>query len=116
MSTHRGNHWNGSVEENIFSSGGIRMISGNIEQAMINQSTAPLPLNFSRASAYAATMPNRRVSTVVVPETISEFNSDRPKLFWPAKTPLKFSIETGLGMNWVLRPWLGSRNAETIIQ
>ena len=82
-----GNHSNGSVEENIFSSGGIRMISGNIEQAMISHSTAPLPLNDSRASAYAATMPNSRVRIVVVPETIIELISDRPKLFPPAKTP-----------------------------
>ena len=116
MSIHRGNHWNGSVEENIFSSGGIRMMIGNIEQAMITQSTAPLPLNVSRASAYAATMPNSRVRIVVVPDTISELISDRPKLFWPEKTPLKFSTETGLGMNCVLRPWLGSRSEETIIQ
>ena len=32
----------------------VKMISGNIEQAMISQSTAPLPLNLNRASAYAA--------------------------------------------------------------
>ena len=87
MSIHRGNHSNGSVEENIFSSGGIRMISGNIEQAMISQSTPPLPRNDSRASAYAATMPNSRVRIVVVPDTISELISDRPKLFVPANTP-----------------------------
>ena len=41
----------------------------------------------SRASAYAATMPNSRVRTVVLPETIRELTRDRPKLFVPAKTP-----------------------------
>ena len=88
MSIHRGNHSNGAVEENIFSSGGIRMMIGNIEQAMISQSTPPLPLNDNLASAYAATMPNSRVRTVVVPDTITELIKDRPKLFWPANTPL----------------------------
>ena len=80
---------NGSVEENIFSSGGIRMMIGNIEQAMISQSTAPLPLNDSRASAYAATMPNSRVRTVVVPDTITELISERPKLFCPDEHALE---------------------------
>ena len=48
-----GNQVNGAVEENIFSSGGSNTTSGNIEQAMISQSTAPLPRNLNRASAYA---------------------------------------------------------------
>ena len=46
-----GNQVNGSVEENIFSSGGRSTTSGNIEQAMMTQSTMPLPLKFNRASA-----------------------------------------------------------------
>ena len=38
-----GNQVNGAVEENIFSSGGSNTTSGNIEQAMISQSTPPCP-------------------------------------------------------------------------
>ena len=45
-----GNQVNGDVEENIFSSGGSNTTSGNIEQAMISQSTATLPRNLNRAS------------------------------------------------------------------
>ena len=81
-----GNQVNGSVEENNFSSGGSNTTSGNIEQAMISQSTAPLPRNFNRASAYAPTMPNSRVR-IVVPATISELIRERPKLFSAEKTP-----------------------------
>ena len=82
-----GNQVNGSVEENIFSSDGNSTTSGNIEQAMITHSTTPLPRKFNRASAYAATMPNNRVRTVVTPETMIELTSDRPKLLPAAKTP-----------------------------
>ena len=75
-----------AVEENIFSSGGSKTTSGNMEQAMISQSTAPLPRNLNRASAYAPMMPNSRVRIVVVPATISELIRERPKLFCAENT------------------------------
>ena len=43
-----GNQVNGEVEENIFSSGGSNTTSGNIEQAMISQSTATCLVEPSR--------------------------------------------------------------------
>jgi hypothetical protein len=61
-------------------------------------------------------MPKSSVRTVVVPDTMTELTSERPKPFWPPKTAPKFSTDTGLGRNEVLRPWLGSRSAETTIQ
>jgi hypothetical protein len=111
-----GNQVNGSVEENIFSSGGSSTTSGNIEQAMISQSTATLPLNRNRASAYAPMMPNSSVRMVVVPATMIELMSERPKLFAGENTASKFSSDAGLGMNSVLRPSVGIRSEDTIIQ
>jgi len=61
-------------------------------------------------------MPNTRTRIVVVPATMTELSSERPKLFVAENTLLKFSIDAGLGMNSVLRPSEGSRNAETTIQ
>ena len=78
----------GDVEENIFSNGGSNTTSGNIEQAMISQSTATLPLNLNRARAYAPMMPNSRTRIVVVPATMTELISERPKLFCAENTPL----------------------------
>ena len=78
---------NGSAEENIFSSGTSSVTWGNIEQAMIRPRTKPLPLNRSRASAYAATMPKTRVRSVLLPEMITELIRDRPKLLFPENTP-----------------------------
>ena len=92
------------------------MISGNMEHAMMIHSTAPLPLNLSRASAYAAMMPNNKVNAVVIPEIISELINERPKLFCGENTAWKFSTEIGLGMNSVHCPSAVRWCKETTIQ
>ena len=51
-----------------------------------------------------------------MPATMTELISERPKLFCAENTPLKFSIDAGLGMNSVLRPSVGCRSEETTIQ
>ena len=89
---------------------------GNIEQPMMIASTMPFAANRRRASAYAATMPNSNVRTVVVPETMTELSRARGKLFFASNAALKFSIDIGFGQKSFDRPIEGRRRLETTIQ
>ena len=101
---------------NSFSNGMISEMPGNIDVEMTTPSTTFLNRKFSRASAYAVSVPTSSVINVVSPATTRLFSSARPKPTPGLKTAVKFFTDQGAGSTELSNWSSGRRKAETNIQ